>query len=298
MSEQQHNEENERPVSTEQPVSTEPVSTEPVSTEPLTAEPESTEQPVGPKPPRKPGRKAVALIAGGLGLAVLAGGGFWASERMDQADRSAPTRYWVPEGPKPTVSAPALPIVPVNDLTAKLLPFPDGYGPGPDIHLEGNDFYVSGERALQTFKDAKTGLSGDHRAARDKMLTDLKLKGLAGRSYADGKRQWVAEVHLTQADGKALAGFSEFGKKLLELTGDEGEAPKVDGFPEAKCAQQTLGEDELKAEDKIDTVECVSLEGDVLVSFRMYGAKPFSAKDATALFTSQLKHLKSPGESV
>ncbi|MFB6522148.1 hypothetical protein [Streptomyces sp. NPDC056401] len=262
------------------------------------SEQQDTEQRVTEQTSRKPGRKAVALIAGGLGLAVLAGGGSWASERMDRADRSAPTRYWVPEGPQPTVSAPPLPTVPVNDLTAKLLPLPVGYEPGPDIHLEGNNFYVSGERALQTFKEAKTGLSGDHRAARDKMLADLKLKGLAGRSYTNTKNRWVAEVHLTQADAKALADFSEFGKKLLELTGGTGEAPKVEGFPDAKCALQTLGKEKLKDEDKIDTVECVSLEGDVLVSFRMYGAKPFAAKDATALFKNQLNHLKSPGESV
>lgn len=291
MSEQRTNGRNEQPASSEPPAGTVP----PVSTE-LPDAPVAT---AVPEPPRKINRKAAAFVAGGLGIALLAGGGFWASGRIDQADRTATTRYWVPEGPQPTTSAPSLPTVPTNELTAKLLPYQDVYEPGPDIHLEGNDFYVSGERALQTFKEAKTGLSSDARAARDKMLADMKLKGMAGRSYHIWRKGWVAEVHLTQADPKALAGFSALGKKLLELTGDDRDAPKVDGFPDAKCALQTLGAEKLKdSEEKIDTIECVALEGDVLVGFRMYGAKPFTAKDATALFKTQLTHLKSPGESV
>ncbi|WP_407838420.1 hypothetical protein ACE1OC_22010 [Streptomyces sp. DSM 116496] len=248
-------------------------------------------------PPRKAGRKMVALIAGGLGVALLAGAGFAASERMDQADRSAPTRYWVPDGPQPTGSSWRPPVVPTNDLTARILPLPAEYALGPDIGPEGNDFYVSGEQALQTFKEARTGLSGAARAERDKALADLKLKGVAGRSYLESRKGWVAEVHLTQADPKAIASLSNIGKEFLELASGDGEAPKVDGFPDAKCVQNVLGREKVEDKDKIGTVDCLAVEGDLLVSFRMYGARPFSAKDATDLFKIQLKHLKSPGES-
>ncbi|MFD2121401.1 hypothetical protein ACFSNO_20140 [Streptomyces cirratus] len=152
-------------------------------------------------------RRTVALVAGGLAVAVLAGGGSWASGRVDEADRTAPTRYWLPD-PHPSRSAPSIPEVPPNDLTAKLLPV-DSFRLrlGPDVDSsEGNDFYVSGDRALQTLKDSWTGLSAVQRAERDKALAGLKLKGVAGRSYQRVQEEDVIEVQLTQADPRPCPG--------------------------------------------------------------------------------------------
>ncbi|MEU6868410.1 hypothetical protein ABZ924_35140 [Streptomyces sp. NPDC046876] len=249
-------------------------------------------------PPRS--RRTAALVAGGVGLALLAGGALWAVGRIADADRTAPTRYWVADGPRPVPSGPATPgaSVPPNELTAKLLPMPTGYVPGPDLYEEGNDYYVPAERALQAFKDGDTGLSGDRKADRDKALADLKLKGLAGRSYLLQRDHVVAEIQLTQADPQTLARFSEFSKKVMALLGDDRDAPKVEGFPDAKCVLQAVGKERKEEKDKIDTLACEALQGDVLVSFRAYGPKPFSANDAVGLFKQQLNHLKSPGESV
>ncbi|MFJ3171845.1 hypothetical protein ACIPJK_13825 [Streptomyces roseus] len=250
--------------------------------------------------PRPRSRRTVALVAGGLAVALLAGGAFWAAGVIAGADRAAPTRYWIAAGvdPLPTGVPEPAPTVPPNELTGKLLPMPSGFEPGPDIAVDGNDFYVSGERAVQALKDVRSGLSGDRRAERDKVLADLKLKGMAGRSYFDRSSNRVMEIHLTQADPQALAKFSEFSKKLLELTGDDREAPKIEGFPDARCALQALGREKLEEQHKIDTIDCVALQGDVLVAFRMYRERPFAANDAAALFKQQLNHLKSPGESV
>ncbi|THA36444.1 hypothetical protein E6W17_25270 [Streptomyces sp. A1547] len=250
--------------------------------------------------PRARSRRTVALIAGGLGIAVLAGGALWAAGRMADADRTAPTRYWVAESAdsRPTGTPEPVPTVPPNDLTGKLLPLSADFELGPDLDAEGNDFYVSGERALQTVKDADTGLSGEERAQRDKALDGLKLKGVAARSYHHLRDQQVMEIQLTQADPQALAKFSEFSKKILELLGGDRDAPKIEGFPDAKCSLSVLGKEKKEEQQKIDTIDCEALQGDVLVSFRMYGPKPFSANDAAGLFKQQLNHLKSPGESV
>ncbi|NXY94554.1 hypothetical protein HYE82_09135 [Streptomyces sp. BR123] len=250
-------------------------------------------------PARTPKRRTKTLIAGGAGIAVLAAGALWAAGRMADADRTSPTRYWVAAGakPKPSGSSDSTAAVPPNELTGKLVPIPADYEPGPDIDVEGNDFYIPGERALQAFKDARTGLSGDQRAERDKALADLKLKGMAGRSYHRVRDQQVAEIHLMQADSQALARFSEFSKKIIDFMGNGREAPKVEGFPDAKCTLQSLGKEKKEEKDKIDTIDCVAVRGDVLVSFRWYGPKPFSADDAVGLFRQQLTHLTSPGES-
>lgn len=246
-------------------------------------------------------RRTLAWVAGGLGLVVLAGGGFWASGRIDQADRTSPTRYWVPEGPRPVASETPVLTVPANGLTGKLLPLPPGFELGPDLDDEGNDFYVSGERAIQAVKDSRTGLSSSERAERDKALADMKIKGVAGRSYAKHGEP-ITEIEIVQADPQALGSFSEVSKKLFDILaalGDEKrEAPKVEGFPQAKCVLTDVVEERPNGvkPEKLDSLECVAVEGDVLVSFRTYGAK-VSANDAVDRFKQQLNHLKSPGES-
>nr|WSW45144.1 hypothetical protein OG296_19570 [Streptomyces sp. NBC_01001] len=275
---------------------TAPEVTAPEATAPEVTAPEVTQAAA----PRARSRRTVALIAGGLGIAVLAGGALWAAGRIADADRTAPTRYWVAAGadPRPTGTPQPVATVPPNELTGKLLPVTAEFELGPDLDAEGNDFYVSGERALQAVKDARTGLSGAERAERDAALAGLKLKGVAGRSYHRSSEQLVMEIQLTQADPQALAKLSEFSRKILELTGGGRDAPKIEGFPDAKCSVSVLGKEKQEDQNKIDTIDCEALQGDVLVSFRMYGPKPLSANDAADLFKQQLNHLKSPGESV
>ncbi|MEU9255153.1 hypothetical protein AB0D66_25290 [Streptomyces sp. NPDC048270] len=261
--------------------------------------------PVPARPPRRVNRRTLALIAGGLGLAVLAGGGFWAAGRIDQADRTSPTRYWVPDGPRPTASPAPVPTVPPNELTGKLLPVPASYELGPDLEDEGNDFYVSGERAVQAVKDSRTGLSAAERAERDKAVAELKLKGVAGRSYTLTYAGPIIEIELTQADPQALVKFVDLNKKLLDVAVALGEkkkeAPTVEGFPQAKCVLLDIVEERPDSQkpETIESLDCVAVEGDVLVTFRSYGPRPrFDVKTAVDLFTKQLNHLKSPGESV
>ncbi|WP_405490520.1 hypothetical protein [Streptomyces sp. NBC_00096] len=246
------------------------------------------------QPVRTFNRKAFALVVGVVAVAALVGGGVWASSAIANADRDAPTAYWVPVGDR--VDKPAEPgSVPPNALSGKLLPVPAGFKPGPDMGSDGNNFFVSGEKAIEGFNESRSGLSTAQRKKREETLAELKLKGLAGRTYVKGEGAWVAEVRIMQADPKAVGNLSEVTKKLLELAGDKREAPKVDGFPDAKCALLAIGEED---KEKIDSIDCTAVEGDVAVTFRAYGPKPFSTSDAVAFFKNQMSHLKSPGESV
>ncbi|MCY0945997.1 hypothetical protein [Streptomyces antarcticus] len=259
---------------------------------PLPAAPPSEAAPAGPVTPRL--RKTAVLVAAGLAVAVLAGGGVWAVSAVADADRTAPTAYWVPIGEKVQKAEEPAP-VPANALSGKLLPVPSGFTPGPDLAGDGNNFFVSGEKAVEGFKEARDGLSSTERKKRDDMLAGLKLKGLAGRSYTKGSGYLVAEVRLMQADPQAVGGFSEVTKKLMELSGADRGAPKVDGHPDAKCWVLPVGEEK---KEKIDSLYCVAVEGDVMVNFRAFGPKPeFSATEAVGFLKNQLNHLKSPGES-
>ncbi|MFJ9937989.1 hypothetical protein ACIRSJ_33240 [Streptomyces virginiae] len=247
-------------------------------------------------PARRIRTGTVGLAAAAVGVVVLAGGGLWFSAVLDDAERTAPTRYWTAES-VPTGSPAPIPPVPEAELKAKLLPLPRSYWPGPDIDAEGNDYFVSGERAVQALKDDHSGLAAGEREGRDRALADLKLKGLAGRSYArgNGGGAMVSEIQLMQADPKELGRFAEVAKKVLELTAADGQAPVVDGFPGAKCALDSVVDGK---KQEITALDCVAVEGDVLVTYRTYGWSPgFSASDAAALFKEQLDHLKSPGET-
>ncbi|MFH7593606.1 hypothetical protein WDV06_00675 [Streptomyces racemochromogenes] len=244
-------------------------------------------------------RRTVALAAAAVAAAALVGGGVWASSAVAGADRSAPTAYWVPDG----ASLPDRPVpgqVPGNALSAKLIPAPPGYRPGPDLASDGNDYAVSGERALEGFKEARAGLSASERKKRDDVLAELRLKGVAGRTFAKDTGTLVVEIQLMQADPKALDSFSQVSRKLLDLAGDGREAPKVDGYPDARCALSVVvAEEKDKRGEGIDSLSCVAVQGDVMVMFQAYGPKSvFSGSDATAIFKNQLNHLKSPGESV
>lgn len=256
--------------------------------------PEATAAEAGPKPARKVSRKALALVAGTVAAAALVGGGVWASAAIADADRSAPTAYWVPAGQR-VENRPEPDSAPPNALSGKLLPVPPLFTLGPDLGPDGNNFFVSGDNAVEGFKESRDSMSSSERKKRDEMLSGLKLKGLAGRSYTKHQGAWIAEVRIMQADPKAVGSFSDITKKFMEFSGDKREAPKVDGFPDAKCSLLAIGKE---GEEKIDSIDCVAVEGDVLVTFRAYGPKPFSTSDAVSFFKNQMDHLKSPGESV
>ncbi|MFF3016379.1 hypothetical protein [Streptomyces sp. NPDC057939] len=238
--------------------------------------------------------KAGPLVVGVLSLAVLVGSGVWASATVEDADRSAPTAYWAAAGTE-SRKAPEPPTVPDNAVSAKLLPVPASYELGPDLGVEGNDFVISGDKAVEGLKEIRKGLSTSDRKKRDEMLAELDLKGQAGRTYTKWAGNLTVEVRILQADPKALNTFAGATKAFFGVLGDKREAPKVDGYPDAKCALLAVGEEK---NEKIESMYCVAVEGDVMVDFRAFGPRSgFYTTDAVDFLKNQLRHLKSPGES-
>ncbi|MEV7414656.1 hypothetical protein [Streptomyces sp. NPDC089919] len=245
-------------------------------------------------------RTAVTGAVGMLVLAALVGGGVWSVDRLDQADRTAVTRYWSATDPLPVPAAP--PTVPAGPMTGLLLPVPDGYEPGPDVAEESSsEFAVSGPLAAARIRDGGQGLEAAERAALDRMVRKLKLKGTVARTYRDMTGVLGAEIRLTQADGRGLKDFDSYAQELFKfLRGMGGKSPKVPGHPEAKCYLLPLENVQGKAEDgeKVVSMTCSAYRSGTLVSLSAYGPEPFQEKDAVELLVKQLDRLQAPGESV
>ncbi|MFG2294136.1 hypothetical protein [Streptomyces sp. NPDC048603] len=241
----------------------------------------------------------VRLSGGAAAVAVLVCTGVVAADAVADADRTSPTRYWTPADSPEAVGSdtPEPPdAVPPHPLAAKLLPFTAAWRPGPDLDGKGNDFFQTGDQAVEQLKEKRKGLSTTRREERDRQLAELKLKGVASRTYTDGQGLGsVVETHVTQADPKALARLAEIVRERLEATGEKGRtAPTVEGWPEAKCAVSSLPSEN---DTKIDVVECVAVESEHLVYLRAFGGTYWHPARSVPLFKDQLNHLKSPGES-
>ncbi|MFD7613448.1 hypothetical protein [Streptomyces sp. NPDC059828] len=233
---------------------------------------------------RVPVAGAVVVLA----LAVVAGGTVLALDKLDDADRTAPTVVWA-QPSQGAVTAPA-----PRGLAAKLPPVPHTYSLGPDIDGLGNDVVLGERQAIAHFKEASRGLPSAQRKAHHKAIDKLRLQGLALRSYVSQYHGMVVEMRLAQIengkDGRALAAFqSEFADAL----GIFRKGPAIPGFKQAKCFLPPKD-----SEAKLESMFCSAYEGDVLVSATAYGAKPLDTGAAAELLKEQLDHLKSPGEYV
>ncbi|MET9699820.1 hypothetical protein ABZY31_23245 [Streptomyces sp. NPDC006529] len=253
------------------------------------------------RPPRAVNRKAAAAVGAALALAAVAGFGVWANGWIADADRTAPTVYWQTKDPAPAAASPTPPAVSLGELGDRLIPVPEHYRPGPDQGEHGNYFTVPGAKAAGQMKENNRSLPADRRAESDRMVDQLKLKGLAGRTFRDDSGDEIVEIAITQADPQAVKTFGEFTKKLMEIIGDGRQAPKVDGYPEAKCALRSVGEggtdEDGEKKEPLESVLCAASQGDFLITFHAYGTKPFDIDAQVKLFRTQLDRVKSPGES-
>ncbi|MFE6127209.1 hypothetical protein ACFQ6Q_02885 [Streptomyces sp. NPDC056437] len=239
--------------------------------------------------PRRVHPKLIAAVSGALALAVVAGLGVLAFDRLGDADRTAPTVVWVnpPQRPENPAAEP-------TGLAAKLPPVPYEYRLGPDVDGLGNNTVLGRKQAVVKFKEGTRGLTPAQRKARDRAIDKLRLQGLAARSYVSLDQGLIVEMSLAQIenakDGRKLAGFqSEFAEAFGVLR----KGPTVPGFKNAKCFLTPKS-----TETKFDAMFCSAYEGDVLVNVYAYGLRPLGTASATELLRLQLEHLESPGESV
>lgn len=239
--------------------------------------------------PRRVHAKLIVAVSGTLALAVVAGLGVLAFDRLGDADRTAPTVVWADPPERP-----ANPAAEATGLAAELPPVPDEYRLGPDVDGLGNNTVLGRKQAIVRFKEGTRGLPAEQRKARDKAIDKLRLQGLAVRSYVALDQGLIVEMRLAQIenakDGRELAAFqSEF----VDALGVLRKGPTVPGFKNARCFLTPKS-----TRTKFDAMFCSAYEGDALINVYAYGLKPLDTASATELLRLQLEHLESPGESV
>ncbi|MFD4648154.1 hypothetical protein [Streptomyces sp. NPDC058441] len=232
---------------------------------------------------------AVVLAVGaGTGLTVM---------KVNAADRSAPTKVWA----KPKEQKQAKPgRAKAQGLSARLLPVPKAYRPGPDIDEYGNDKTLGGSEAAARLKRGTRNLPSRQREAQDKAIDKLKLRGMAMRSYQlSGYMGWtdehnkslVVDMQLAQMQNRrAGRQLKEFRSEFLRSVGVFPKGPKVKGHRNADCF---LAPKDSKG--KLEMVLCSAYEDDVLVTATGYGPKPLNTTEVADLLAQQLDRLTSQG---
>ncbi|WP_327355163.1 hypothetical protein [Streptomyces sp. NBC_01304] len=249
--------------------------------------------------PRRPRRALTLALTTVLALAALGSGIGYTVVKVDDADRTAPTKAWKkPKDAKPGKDASRWTAEGRTDtaLAKRLLPVPGQYELGPDIDEYGNDVVLSGREAEAVLKETGRGLSATERRSHRKAIDRLRIEGIGMRSYqGEYGDTFVAEITLAQMkNGKALRELTEFQGELADaFRGYLRKGPKIEGHKNAQCFLPPKD-----SKNKLDQMFCTAHVDNVLVSFTAYGAKPFDTEEAAVLLRDQLDHIDAPGEYV
>ncbi|MFD0063740.1 hypothetical protein ACFRAI_04000 [Streptomyces sp. NPDC056637] len=241
-------------------------------------------------------RWPAVAVACAVVLAVGAGTAFTVV-KVNAADRSAPTTVWA----KPKEQKQAKPgQAKAQGLSARLLPVPKAYRPGPDIDEYGNDKTLTGSEATARLKKGARNLPSRQREAQEKAIDKLKVRGMAMRSYQlSGSMGWtdehnkslVVDLQLAQMQNRrAGRQLKEFRSEFLRSVGVFPKGPKVKGHRNADCF---LAPKDSKG--KLEMVLCSAYEDDVLVTATGYGPRPLNTAEVADLLAQQLDRLTSQG---
>ncbi|MFJ8888026.1 hypothetical protein ACIRJR_32120 [Streptomyces sp. NPDC102402] len=265
--------------------------------------PEPADAPEAPgtrAPAAGPGRARRILLTAlpfVLVLGAVGGAAAYTKVTVDGADRTVETTVWKVSGRKPAKD-------PAGDvsrgrsgteMSKLLLPVPKGYRLGPDDGEYGNDDEVDGERSVAAMKESNRGLAGKERREYDKRIDELRLKGLAVRSYVSQEND--LEVHaeiVRMKDKEAVRNFYTFQTQLFDAFGLFRDGPKVKGHTRnATCYLQPRDSD-----SDIEDMVCAAYDGELGITYRATGAKPVDKAAVAELLKDQLDHIASPGEYI
>lgn len=207
-----------------------------------------------------------------------------------------------------------------TELSALLLPAPEGYRLGPDIGEYGNDAEISGEEAVARAMDAAADAPRAFRKMLEETLREHPLDGIAMRSYAyvkdngiGGRADLMVEVRVSRHSSEEMA-ESVHGNLADSLSEDTlfRPGPEVHNHPGAICSYLPRGDDWLEfigldPEDAygheedweaLDAMHCTGVVGRHHVTALIQGTAPLRKDAGISLFTAQLDHIESPGMSV
>lgn len=256
---------------------------------------------------RRPGRRALTTgLAVLLCLGAVGSGTVYAVQRLDAADRTAPTVVWADsdetdepgqdgaEGRTEKSEAGTGRPGDAPALAGRLLPMPPDHAPGPDIGEFGNDYVLTGQDARAVLEESGRDLPAKQRRERERSLEKLRIEGLAGRTYHSEEHGTVTEIQIMRM--KNRAGARELNKsyvQLYELLGIFRDGPRVKGHKNATCLLAPKPE-----KNGLTGMNCMAQVDDLLVTLIVSGAEPLPAKDMAGLMKDQLDHITAPGEYV
>ncbi|MEU3461628.1 hypothetical protein ABZ721_17005 [Streptomyces sp. NPDC006733] len=258
----------------------------------IESQPEAVPEPGTASLPKS--RRALALGIAAALVAVAAGGGigYAVLRHDDSADRNAAAEPWKAPAPVRTGEFGALSGGSHYGRLGKLLlPMPDGYVAGPDVHEFGNDVELDGKQAASMMKETVSGLPKKNRKAVEKAIDALLLQGAGMRTYTGDDGSYVVEMHIVQMKNKQAAAdrtqyFDEFTKAL----GVFRNGPRIAGHDKARCVLPPT-----KPGEKLDEMTCQATEGDLLVTMDVTGTVPLHKTEAAELLKQQLDRIQDPG---
>ncbi|MEV8456449.1 hypothetical protein AB0467_23885 [Streptomyces sp. NPDC052095] len=216
---------------------------------------------------------------------------------VDGADRSTSTRLWAEPARKPAKD-PAGDVVRgrvSTELSKLLLPVPSGYRLGPDQRDLGNDGELSGKRAAAAMKQSARGLAGKERRAYEERIDKLRIEGIAVRTYVDEDNTLMISTEITRVKNrKAVRDLYGFRTGLMGALDLFREGPKIkEHTKKATCFTPRKG-----SGDDLASMDCFAYDGEMSITLRASGTKPFDRTAVADLLKDQLNHLTSPGEYV
>ncbi|MEY9949963.1 hypothetical protein [Kitasatospora sp. GAS1066B] len=260
-------------------------------------EPEPTSALVSAPRRRRPALRVTAAVAAAVLAGVVIGAGVIAATpdrtapRAAKAPAAAPVPAAAPSsGPAYGAGANGSHFGSMRDL---LLPLPEGFRPGPDDGMYGDDTALTKDQLTSYLDEQIKDLPKDQ---RDKVKAVLQAEGhkAAGvRSYQQDDATMVATVWLDQFDQQSVNAANAFADALAGDSGMFRDGPQVPDHPDARCFLPKL-----EPSEPIDGMECTAAVGDLLVTMHVEGVAPLPLSEAVSIFRQQLQRLALPGASV
>ncbi|MGW7198430.1 hypothetical protein [Streptomyces chryseus] len=237
-----------------------------------------------------------ALVLGAVGGALA-----YTRHTVGAADVTAPTTVWTEADGEPAKD-PAAGVRRGKDsteLSALLLPVPDGYRLGPDIEAHGNDGELGGPEAAALLKEGGPGVSAAKRREYERRVDKMGVRGIAVRSYLSEEDDLVINTQIVRmTDKKYIRDLFTFKAELFRFF-DAPEGPKIKQHKKAACyLTPPDSRDGTDNAPDLDGMVCSAYDGELVVTVTAFGPKPFAKSTVAALVKDQLDHIVSPGEYI
>ncbi|MCT2592834.1 hypothetical protein LHJ74_23460 [Streptomyces sp. N2-109] len=238
-----------------------------------------------------------------LVLGAVGGGITYTALTASGADRTAATDVWRKPDKTPSADDPARNRAKGRtdtELSAQLLPVPDGYQLGPDADFFGNDVVRDADEANKYLLEQQ--YPGISEAERKKHLEQFKIFGVQGsakRSYARDNGELVFNIEIIPMKAEAVGPLTARLKVLAEREGFR-KGPKIEGYDDAFCflTSEVKPESGDSSEPGIDAMACSGYRGNTRVYLTAIGGAPLPEGEVAQLLQKQLDRVDLEGEDV